>query len=312
MNDVNTKNEVMELSNDLNVITAEIKSYQNIAGQAVFEIGRRLRHVQKNDIARGEWKRWCRDEIGISSHMVRQYTKVYEEFSGEKGEPVYNLGVSVLYQIAMIPKEERTKPLEIPSSGETKKVEKMSRTEIIEVKQALKQAQKEGITYQESIENLRKEKSETEAENQRLEALLNEEKAKRLEEQNKKTPQVEVVEKVVKEVVKDTQAEAKLRKQSEQLQRYKNQYGELHENGDTVRRVRNTEERDIHFTDFVNFLNEGRRRFSDIQFEGKEFKDWAEEDNQVVDDMNAFGDFFERFIKAIQNENTIIDIKGEM
>lgn len=34
-------NGVMNLSNDINVITAEIKSYQQIAGQSIFEIGRR-------------------------------------------------------------------------------------------------------------------------------------------------------------------------------------------------------------------------------------------------------------------------------
>jgi len=43
-----TSREPRELSTDINVITAEINAYQQVAGEAIFEIGRRLKGVRDN------------------------------------------------------------------------------------------------------------------------------------------------------------------------------------------------------------------------------------------------------------------------
>ncbi|WP_309243102.1 hypothetical protein [Bacillus cereus group sp. BfR-BA-01309] len=58
------RNGIAELSNDINVITAEIKDYQRVAGEAVFEIGRRLRYVKENNLVHSEFGKFIRMNDG--------------------------------------------------------------------------------------------------------------------------------------------------------------------------------------------------------------------------------------------------------
>ena len=50
--------ELDSLSTDLAKITTEIKTYQSIGGQAIFEIGRRLKWVKEHDLAHGQYLKW--------------------------------------------------------------------------------------------------------------------------------------------------------------------------------------------------------------------------------------------------------------
>lgn len=132
------------LSDDLSVITAEINAYQRVAGEAIFEIGRRLKHVHDKKLAekRGGWTSWLR-EIGMSTSQADRFVKIFKEYDSGKLPHVGNIGFRVLYEIATLPEPERTKPHTIPSTGEVKTVDEMTVRELREVKKALKEAQQE-------------------------------------------------------------------------------------------------------------------------------------------------------------------------
>ena len=135
------KTNELQLSNDLTTITTEIKSYENIAGQSIFEIGRRLKWVKENDLAHGEFETWL-SEIDMRPRQAQRFIKVATEFP--KTSPVSHLGMSVLYEIATLPEEEKQKQIERVESGE-----KVSRREIEEIKRQLK-AKEEIIADQEN------------------------------------------------------------------------------------------------------------------------------------------------------------------
>ena len=67
----------LQLSNDLTTIETEIKSYQNIAGQSIFEIGRRLKHVKENDLAHGEFGKWL-EKVNLNQRVAQQMIKIYD------------------------------------------------------------------------------------------------------------------------------------------------------------------------------------------------------------------------------------------
>jgi len=137
------------LSNDINVITAEINSYKQVAGQAIFEIGRRLKHVKENDLTHGQFGCWLA-EIGIDRTFATRTMKVVSELSDSNYATSHNLGMEALYQIATLPEPERTKPHTIPSTGETKTVDEMTVRELREVKKTLKEKERQLKQAQES------------------------------------------------------------------------------------------------------------------------------------------------------------------
>lgn len=131
-------NEV-SLNDDLTIITTEIKSYQNIGGQAIFEIGRRLKHVKEHDLTHGKYMDWLKS-ININYRQASRFIKIATEFSNWTMSS--NLGMNVLYEIATMPEEERNKPQQL-DSGETKKPDEMTVRELREVKRKLKLKEEE-------------------------------------------------------------------------------------------------------------------------------------------------------------------------
>lgn len=138
----------LQLSNDLITIETEIKSYQNIAGQSIFEIGRRLKHVKENDLVHGEWSKWLKS-VNFNDSQARKFIKVSDEF--QKRSMSNTLGVEALYQIATLPEPERTKE-HTTSNGETKTPDEMTVRELRELKKQLKQRDEQNAKLQSQVE----------------------------------------------------------------------------------------------------------------------------------------------------------------
>lgn len=145
----------LQLSNDLITIETEIKSYQNIAGQSIFEIGRRLKHVKENDLAHGEWSKWLQS-INMSRGQATKFIKVSDEFSNDS--PVNHLGIKALYSLATIPEEQREEEFET-SSGEMKKPIDMTNRELEDLKRQLKQRDEQNAQLQSQVDQARRSES---------------------------------------------------------------------------------------------------------------------------------------------------------
>lgn len=128
-----------ELSTDLNVITAEINSFKQIAGQSIWEIGRRLNYVKEHDLAHGQFMEWLKT-IGFEQTEANRFMKVANELPNSA--TLHNLGSTALYLIATLPEEERDKQ-HTTSKGETKTVDEMTVRELQELKKQLKEKDKQ-------------------------------------------------------------------------------------------------------------------------------------------------------------------------
>lgn len=136
-----------QLSNNIDQITTEILWYENTAGQAIFEIGRRLNWVKKHDLAHGQFIEWL-NQINMNRRQASKFMKVANEFPN--GTPGSHLGISALYLIATLPPDERDKPQQL-SSGEAKKPVDMTKRELEELKKRLNQRDKELADAKETI-----------------------------------------------------------------------------------------------------------------------------------------------------------------
>ena len=66
------------LSNNLSQIELEINHHKQIAGQSIWEIGRRLNHVKENDLTHGQFRQW-HESIGIDKDFAYKSMKIVEE-----------------------------------------------------------------------------------------------------------------------------------------------------------------------------------------------------------------------------------------
>lgn len=173
----------LQLSNDLTTIETEIKSYQNIAGQSIFEIGRRLKHVKENDLAHGEFGKWL-ERVEMDKSQASRFIKIVEEHGNKIAST--QIPMTILYEISTLPEPERTKE-HTTSNGVNKTPDEMTVRELRELKKQLKQRDEQNAQLQSQVEQA-----------QRSEEIAK----KQLEDAESR--EAEVVEKeIVKEVVPD-------------------------------------------------------------------------------------------------------------
>lgn len=178
-------NELHPLSKDLTTITTEIKSYENMAGQSIFEIGRRLNWVKEHDLAHGEFGSWL-ETIRLNQRQAQRFMKIAASLPNTTTWS--HLGTRVLYEIATLPEPDRNKEF-TTRSGEIKKPDEMTVRELRDLKKQLK-------AKEEALSNSQQENESLQAENDSMrkqQVQLNQQLA------TKQQPK-EVVKTVTKEV----------------------------------------------------------------------------------------------------------------
>lgn len=145
----------LQLSNDLTTIETEIKSYQNIAGQSIFEIGRRLKHVKENDLAHGEFGKWL-EKVNLNKSQASKFITIVENHQEEISTSKKSM--NILYEIATLPEPERTKEY-TTSNGETKTPDEMTVRELRELKKQLKQRDEQNAQLQSQVEQAQRSES---------------------------------------------------------------------------------------------------------------------------------------------------------
>lgn len=267
-----------ELSNDLAVITAEINAYKRVAGEAIFEIGRRLKYVKEQKLAEGHggWTAWLR-EIEMSTSQADRFIKVYVELNDGKFPTSGSIALGKLYEIATLPPEERDRPHRIPSTGAVKTVDEMTVRELREVKKALKEREQ---ALREAEEARKRAESEASALRDRLEA----------------EPKVRVVENP------DT---------LEKLKRYEAVYGDI-DGGDGIYRIDNATEVNGAALEFSTDVRELLEKYSHLTMYSAEFsamnKASAREYQSALDSLKEFINAFERNMPRSSEDPVIIDV----
>lgn len=141
----------LSLSSNLNQIELEINYHKQIAGQSIWEIGRRLNHVKENDLVHGEFMSWYKS-IGLEPTFVKKSMKVANEFSNSATLP--NLGETALYLIATLPEEQKQEQLSKAEQGNPSTVR-----ELQELKKQLKQKDEQIEMQARMIEDLNDQES---------------------------------------------------------------------------------------------------------------------------------------------------------
>ena len=140
----------LTLSNNLAQIELEISHHKQIAGQSIWEIGRRLTHVKENDLAHGQFLEWL-TKLNIERTEAHRMMKVAEKLPNVA--TLQHLGTTALHLIATLPEEEREEQIQRIEDGDTPTVR-----ELQEVKKKLKLSQQANELLRDENEKIKSSK----------------------------------------------------------------------------------------------------------------------------------------------------------
>lgn len=110
------------LSDNLSQLELEINYHKQIAGQSIWEIGRRLNHVKEHNLVHGQFGEWL-DTIKISHSEARKMMTIAQQLSNRS--TLNDLGTSALYLIATLPEEEKEEQIQRIEDGDTPTVREL-------------------------------------------------------------------------------------------------------------------------------------------------------------------------------------------
>lgn len=286
------------LSNNLSQIELEISHHKQIAGQSIWEIGRRLNHVKENDLTHGQFTDWVESQ-GIHIREAQRMMKVASKLPNTT--TLSHLGTTALHLIATLPEEERKNQINRLEQGDSltvrelqtikkkysKALGRIAELEASEpqpkeiVKEVIKEVQVTPPDYQEAIQKARETKARFEAYAERnsfLEQQLQDFYAKRAEVDEKSAKYDELTKAIQR-------SQGELDSTQSKIGSYKNLLSFLRKGNEML----------LHMGGLV-YVDEERIINSDTQIR-KEFEQLQQSVNRLAEDLN----------RMVQGENDIIE-----
>ena len=112
----------LALSNNLAQIELEINHHKQIAGQSIWEIGRRLNHVKENDLTHGQFREW-HERLGIDKDFAYKSMNIVKELPNV--ETLRHFGVTALHLIATLPDDQKQEQLNRIEEGDNPTVREL-------------------------------------------------------------------------------------------------------------------------------------------------------------------------------------------
>lgn len=180
-------------ANQVEILTAEILVLKNQTAANIIEIGKRLIKV-KEMLPHGEWGKWLKERVEFSHRTANKFMQAAQMFGNSP--PVANLGATKVFVLLEAPAEQRdeliSKPQVIPSTGEAKTINEMTKRELEQVKKAMKDAEQARAALEKANEKMAE--LEERAEKERAARQSLEEEIERLRREGSPEARVKIAE----------------------------------------------------------------------------------------------------------------------